>query len=146
MAQGGNVPDPLEIQFSCKTVFSSGLGGNWYTQTLPNASTKLLGQEILCVNLSHTIFIAISCFLDPIFGSDPGPAGPGQPEPRPSRAQVGPGSARQGFSRPPLFRGGRELPKAEPRRSRMGPSRSRIHHLGRGSGKSKPGKDFPDLH
>ena len=145
MAQGGNVPDPLEIQFSCKTIFSSGLGGNWYTQTLPNASTKLLGQEIPCVNLSHTIFIAISCFLDPILGSDPGPAGPGQPEPRPSRAQVGPGSARQGFSRPPLFRGGRELPEAEPRRSGICPRRSRIDGLGSGSGKSKPGRDFPDL-
>ena len=90
------------------TIFSSGLGGNWYTQTLPNASTKLLGQEIPCVNLSHTIFMAISCFLDPILGSDPGPAGPGQPEPRPSRAQVGPGSARQGFSRPALKSRGRE--------------------------------------
>ena len=145
MAQGGNVPDPLEIQFSCKTIFSSGLGGNWYTQTLPNASTKLLGQEIPCVALSHTIFIAISCFLDPILGSGPGPARPGQPEPRPSRAQVGPGSARQGFSRPPLFRGGRELPKAEPRRSGICPRRSRIDGLGSGSGKSKPGRDFPDL-
>ena len=145
MAQGGNVPDPLEIQFSCKTIFSSGLGGNWYTQTLPNASTKFLRQEIPCVNLSHTIFTAKSCFWDPILGSDPGPAGPGQPEPRPSRAQVGPGSARQGFSRPPLFRGGRELPKAEPRRSRICRGRSRIHHLGSGSGKSTPGRDFPDL-
>ena len=145
MAQGGNVPDPLEIQFSCKTIFSSGLGGNWYTQTLPNDNTKLLGQEIPRANLSHTIFIAISTFLDPILGSDPGPAGPGQPEPRPSRAQVGPGSARQGFSRPPLFRGGRELPKAEPRRSGICPRRSRIDGLGSGSGKSKPGRDFPDL-
>ena len=117
MAQGGNAPDPLEIQFSCKTIFSSGLGGNWYTQTLPNDNTKLLGQEIPCVNLTHTIFTANSSFWGPILGSDPGPAGPGQPEPRPSQAQVGPGFARQGFSRPPLFRGGRELPKAEPRRS-----------------------------
>ena len=138
-------PTPWKHNFSCKTIFSSGLGGNWYTQTLPNASTKLLGQEIPCVNLSHSIFIAISYFLDPIFGSDPGPAGPGQPEPRPSRAQVGPGSARQGFSRPSLFRGGRELPKAQPRRSRICPRRSRIDHLGSGSGKSKPGKDFSDL-
>ena len=145
MAQGGNVPDPLEIQFSCKTMFSICFKGNWYTQTLPNDNTKLLGQEIPRANLSHTIFIAISTFLDQILGSGPGPARPGQPEPRPSRAQVGPGSARQGFSRPPLFRGGRELPKAEPRRSRICPSSSRIHHLGSGSGKSKPGRDFHDL-
>ena len=145
MAQGENVPDLLEIQFSCKSSFSVGLGGNWYTQTLPNDNTKLLGQEIPRANLSHTIFIAISIFLDQILGSDPGPAGPGQPEPRPSRAQVGPGFARQGFSRPPLFRGGRELPKAEPRRSGICPRRSRIDGLGSGSGKSKPGRDFPDL-
>ena len=145
MAQGGNVPDPLEIQFSCKTIFSSGLGGNWYTQTLPNASTKLLGQEIPCVNLSQTIFIAISTFFDKIFGSSSGPARTGQPEPRPSRAQVGPGTARQRVSRPPLFRGGRELPKVGSRRLRICPRRSRIRHLGSGSGKSKPGRDFPDL-
>ena len=145
MAQGGNVPDPLEIQFSCKTIFSSGLGGNWYTQILPDDNTKLLGQEIPRANLSHTIFIAISTFLNQILGSGPGPARPGQPEPRPSRAQVGPGSARQGFSQPPLFRGRRELPKAGPRRSRICPRRSRIRHLGSGSSKSKPGRDFPDL-
>ena len=91
MAQGGNVSDPLEIQFSCKTIFSSGLGGNWYTQTLPNANTKLSGQEIPTVNLSHTMFTANSCFLDPIFGSDPSPAGPGQPEPRPRSGRDLPG-------------------------------------------------------
>ena len=83
------MPDPLEIQFSCKTIFSSGLGGNWYTQTLPNASTKLLGQEIPCVNLSHTIFIAISCFFDPILGPRPSLAGPAR-----AQAQPGPGRAR----------------------------------------------------
>ena len=145
MAQGGNVPDPPEIQFSCKTSFPIGFGGNWYTQTLPNDNTKLLGQEIPRANLSHTIFIAISTFLDQILGSGPGPARPGQPEPRPSRAQVGPGSARQGFSRPPLFRGGRELPEAEPRRSGICPRRSRIDRLGSESDKSKLGRDFPDL-
>ena len=89
MAQGGNVPDPLEIQFSCKTIFSIGLGGNWHTQTLPNASTKLLGQEMPRANLSHTIFIAISTFLNQILGSGPGPARPAR-----AQAQPGPGRAR----------------------------------------------------
>ena len=138
-------PTPWKYNFPVKLFFQLVWEEIGTPKPFPNDNTKLLGQEIPCVNLSHTIFIAISCFLDPILGSDPGPAGPGQPEPRPSRAQVGPGSARQGFSRPPLFRGGRELPKAEPRRSGICPRRSRIDGLVSGSGKSKPGRDFPNL-
>ena len=38
-----------------------------------------------------------------------------------------------------------ELPKAEPRRSRICPRRSRIDRLGSESDKSKLGEDFPDL-
>ena len=85
------MPDPWKYNFPVKQFFQLVLGGNWYTQTLPNDNTKLLGQEIPRANLSHTIFTAISTFLDQILGSQPGPAGPGQPEPRPRSGQDLPG-------------------------------------------------------
>ena len=93
MAQGGNVPDPLEIQFSCKTIFSSGLGGNWYTQNLPNDNTQLLGQEIPCVNLSHTIFVTLSFFWTQFWApaqAQPGRASPSPGPAGPSRARICP--------------------------------------------------------
>ena len=84
-------PTPWKYNFPVKLFFSIGLGGNWYTQTLPNDNTKLLGQEIPRANLSHTIFKAISTFFDQIFGLRPRPS---QAGPAPAQAQPGPGRAR----------------------------------------------------
>ena len=159
------MPDPLEIQFSCKAIFSNGLGGNWYTQTLPNASTKLLGQEIPRANqtyISHTIFIAISSFLNPVSGSDPGPAGPAR-----AQAQLGPGRARicpagifptsaffaEVGNCPRRSRGGRESApggrestvwgagRANPSRAGISPTSANSQR----SGKSLPSLNLPDL-
>ena len=162
MAQGGNVPDPLEIQFSCKTIFSSGLGGNWYTQTLPNDNTKLLGQEIPRANLSHTIFIAISIVLIQFWAPSqaqpgraslsPGPTGPRSGQDLPGRdfpdlrffAEVGncPRRSRGGRESAP---GGRESTvwgagRANPSRAGIFPTSANSQR----SGKSMPSLNLPD--
>ena len=116
MAQRGNVPDPRETQFSCKTIFEIGFGGNWYTQTLPNDNAKLLGQEMPRANLSHTISVTNSFFWTQFWA--PAQAQPGRASPSPA-----PAGPRSGQDLP-----GRDFPDLRffaevgncPRRSRGG--------------------------